>query len=79
MRDQCAAAGVPFFYKQTGEWASTGPNDVIGLMINGAGHVARCMAEFQNGGGFYAPMTRVGKARAGRLLDGVEHNGRPAL
>jgi protein gp37 len=32
LRDQCVAAGVPFFFKQWGEWApilSTGPHDSL--------------------------------------------------
>lgn len=43
MRDQCAAAGVPFMFKQWGEYD-------------------KCAR-------------RVGKKSAGRLLDGIEHNG----
>lgn len=66
LRDQCAAAGVPFFFKQHGEWLcelGTGnyrpePGDLVSC---GDGHIAR----------------RVGKKAAGRLLDGVEHNGMP--
>jgi len=46
LRDQCAAAEVPFMFKQWGEW---------------------------NGG------VRMGKDKAGRLLDGVEYNGVPEV
>lgn len=55
LRDQCAEAGVPFLFKQWGEWAPDAAN-------TGAGN---------------GLMTRVGKKLAGRLLDGVEHNGYP--
>ncbi|QOV95238.1 phage Gp37/Gp68 family protein [Novosphingobium sp. ES2-1] len=57
LRDQCAAAGVPFHFKQWGEWA---PRDI-----------------FDDVAGLTTQIVRVGKKRAGRLLDGVEHNGFP--
>jgi protein gp37 len=73
LRDQCAAAGVPFFFKQWGEWAPMA-GDVI-------------TQPFGKGGSFegdvWRPnqyevgrthMVRVGKAEAGRLLDGREWN-----
>jgi protein gp37 len=105
LRDQCAAAGVPFFFKQWGEWkpisempeaeyeqfyrsnkvAKSGedqgdlddiygrrctiPTDAIGytgLRGDAAFHVV------DGKGGMM--MFRVGRARAGRTLDGVEHN-----
>lgn len=55
LRDQCAAAGIPFHFKQWGEWAPGAAN-------TGAGD---------------GLMARVGKKAAGRLLDGVHHDGRP--
>jgi len=77
LRDQCAAAGVPFHFKQWGEW---GPNYSRGIQ-------SQC---FRPDGSRYNPkepdgwteakmqsVYRVGKQSAGRLLDGVEHNGRP--
>ena len=88
LRDQCAAAGVPFFFKQWGAWACvydrqrTDPDwlrcDLVanetpnGQWLNLAG-----------GQGFHGElvvrMERGGKARAGRLLDGVEHNEWPGV
>lgn len=62
IRDQCAAAGVPFFFKQWGEWVSV--SEVAGA---GPHH------SFPDG----ATVRRIGKARAGRRLDGVEHNAMP--
>ncbi len=51
LRDQCAAAGVPFFFKQ---WGDHGPNPhLMGIQC------------------------RMSKKAAGRLLDGIEHNGLP--
>lgn len=35
LRDQCAAAGVPFFFKQWGQWAPTGSVDTYGRVIDG--------------------------------------------
>ena len=65
LRDQCAAAGVPFFFKQWGEWrpveAPTAPSTGARLLA--------CE-------GFIAQ--RVGKRNAGSLLDGRTHDGVPA-
>jgi len=61
LRDQCQAAGVPFFFKQWGEHAPNWLNDDAGNKIPGSEWI-----------------DRMGKKAAGRLLDGVEHNGRPA-
>lgn len=64
LRDQCAAAGVPFHFKQWGEWiwATDAPLDFTGKST-------------VLDGDFFA---RVGKARAGRLLDGLLHDGFPS-
>jgi protein gp37 len=76
LRDQCAAAGVPFLFKQWGEFAPT----------------ERTMAEVAKSqkkltGVRFEPHTRfpmavldrVGKKAAGRLLDGVTHDGFPEV
>jgi protein gp37 len=81
LRDQCAAAGVPFHFKQWGEFAPEGSARQRWLVR--ADGAQREMAT-PEGVGFHAPrdgaafMYRLGKAAAGRLLDGVEHNGFPA-
>ncbi len=83
LRDQCVETGVPFFFKQWGEWVDcdNGPAEDSAY----AGR-ADCWAHIEGGhhGGemgvdfFYTcPMYRVGKKAAGRLLDGIEHNGYP--
>lgn len=63
LRDQCAAAGVPFFFKQWGEFAADeiGPEDARALRFR-PGHV-----EF----------LKVGKARAGRRFGGRTHDAFP--
>lgn len=63
LRDQCAAAGTAFFFKQWGEWTTA--KGASGHMP--IGHV------FDDG----YQMIRPGKRAAGRLLDGVEHNAMP--
>lgn len=63
LRDQCAAAGVPFLYKQWGEW-----NDCS--VPNGTAYANPHRACLING----TPMYRVGKKAAGRLLDGRTHD-----
>lgn len=62
LRDQCAAAGVPFHFKQHGEWVSVSEVEGDGQHFIFNDH---------------ATVRRVGKAAAGRLLDGVEHNAFP--
>jgi protein gp37 len=57
VRDQCQAAGVPFFFKQWGEWRKQEP---YGHETDGD-----------------ATMFRCGLRKAGRLLDGQEHNELP--
>jgi protein gp37 len=65
IRDQCAAAGVPFMFKQWGEWIPAGQTCAQKAPIREFGYDqdARCRYH------------RVGKKAAGRLLDGVQHDG----
>ncbi len=78
VRDQCAEAGVPFHFKQWGEWhIIPTTNNVKVVHIHKSGETTRfapwpCSEETEQG---YATMYRAGKKLAGRLLDGVEHNG----
>jgi protein gp37 len=82
LRDQCAAAGVPFFFKQNGEFAHCAdkrhPRIAVSMHDGGwfpikAGERPRQMDLLDR-----SIMRRVGKPRAGRLLDGREHNDFPA-
>ena len=62
VRDDCGRAGVPFLFKQWGEWADHHylPDGATSLRVG------------------RALMHRIGKHRAGRHLDGVLHDARPA-
>jgi protein gp37 len=105
LRDQCAAAGVAYFFKQWGEWhtaavrlsddaavfrqfdtfqqwvnkANTWVNG--GICLDKAGRILSIGADMMRArdeGTFPVTiMHRVGKRRAGRLLDGREHNAFP--
>jgi protein gp37 len=65
LRDQCQAGGVPFHFKQ---WGAFTPAGVIGLGRPYPGNVF--VGEPVNDDGFRTEMTRVGKGKAGRVLDG---------
>lgn len=82
IRDCCVAAGVPFFFKQWGEW---GP--VTYYEARGIGHPTLptfstdAFEVFPLSEDRFLPgikMGRVGKKAAGRLLDGREWNEFPA-
>lgn len=77
LRDQCAAAGVPFMMKQWGEFR---PYE------EGVDHVdqsGRCTVPSGDLSVYPALMKRVGKQAAGRMLDGKLHDAvlvnRPSL
>lgn len=87
LRDQCAAAGVPFFFKQWGEWAVAldrerdDPDWRADYTNDYADHGKSRWINLAGGSGFHGErfhvMRRVGKRDAGRLLDGIEHDGFP--
>ena len=79
LRDQCAAAGTPFFFKQNGEWAHTSNDDEAweeAMERQAAGKLRP--GQYIRGDDHYGWL-RVGKARAGRLLDGAEHGAFPEV
>lgn len=61
LRDQCTAANVPFFFKQWGEWA---PADDFASEVQ---------EHYDVLGRTSGASIRIGKKRAGHLLDGAEH------
>lgn len=86
LRDQCAAAGVPFMFKQWGQWLPAGQETSATMPTM----TKEKQIEHETAGRFSfarvrpdahistdVPVWRIGKHAAGRLLDGVEHNGVP--
>ncbi len=72
LRDECRDAGVPYLFKQHGEW----------LVENEAGELAATVNKMHCGQKFYrfldgTPMMAVGAKVAGRILDGVLHDAFP--
>jgi len=65
LRDQCKAAGVPFLFKQWGEWL---PSEVEDQPVYRGEH--RHLGEHWHA-------FKIGRRRAGRLLDGELHDGYP--
>lgn len=90
LRDQCAAAGVPFLFKQWGEWGEPDSIERTGVARQGwwepdrdDGGMPRheWPGPVQDGielSSLRPEVYRVGKKAAGRLLDGVTHDGSPA-
>lgn len=73
IRDQCAAAGTAFFFKQWGEWR-TGEGRSgfsVGVKLNGGKNFKTVSWDNDKHAVF------VGKSRAGRLLDGRLHDAFP--
>lgn len=88
IRDQCATAGVPFHFKQWGEWTDgeNVPYSVQGRMPS---------AHFTAGDGWFESVTdmddhedgwddepdvyRIGKKLTGRAIDGVTHDAFPGV
>ena len=83
LRRQCADAGVPYFFKQWGEWKPLDQFDEK-TILKGAHSVV-----WRDGRTLYdhdiadPPVAvfsiRFGKKDSGRLLDGKEHNGMPSM
>ncbi len=82
LRDQCAAAGTPFLFKQWGEWVQAyytvcPDSDMSRNKAVWLGWDGNQAKPSHNGLEDPIGVIRIGKKRAGRLLDGVEHNGFP--
>lgn len=84
LRDQCAAAGVPFLFKQWGEW------EPVSETRGDNGNWGRNWMLMDRNGSVDIPddrapdehlrevaIARVGKKAAGRMLDGVLHDAVP--
>lgn len=81
IRDQCAAAEVPFFFKQWGEWApGECVEDSIGkyktCYFDGDEWI-ECSDDWISEQDYGPIMYRTGKKKAGRLFDGKMHDEYP--
>ena len=75
LRDQCAAAGTPFLFKQWGEWKPLDQNDG-GFWPTNALKFIRMNADGEKVDGAW-PFQKISKKAAGRSLDGATHDGFP--
>lgn len=86
LRDQCAAAGVPFLFKQWGEWLPSDQSPASSAIIEGIRELwvdpdgrthdgFTCLTDCP---GPHECMYRVGKKAAGRMFDGRTWDGAPA-
>lgn len=74
LRDQCEAAGVPFLFKQWGEWLPDGQqssHDIPAIASSQPRAIPFHRFDENTSG------SKVGKKAAGRLLDGVLHDAYP--
>ncbi len=92
VRDQCLAAGVPFVFKQWGEWQPFQPGDTYDETWEGAGNKVvaidgRVSTGTQlehpgprpDGGPRWCRIRRMGKGKSGRRLDGRIWNEAPVI
>ena len=79
LRDQCAAAGVSFFFKQWGEWTQREaghPDKIPMIRLTALGRDGQDLANAEDGNEVW--VNRIGKKAAGELLDGREWREVPA-
>ncbi|WP_322073383.1 phage Gp37/Gp68 family protein [Burkholderia cepacia] len=84
LRDQCSTAGVPFLFKQHGEWApgsgdfGSGRFETAAIAYDGriapGGHRVDDYPHGAASSDGWSMVHRAGKRAAGRLLDGRTHN-----
>lgn len=77
LRDQCAAAGVPFTFKQWGAWKPLADNKGVWPTHSTGGALRLEASGAISGQGW--PMQRVGKKAAGRMLDDRIHDAWPEV
>ena len=80
LRDQCQAAGVPYFFKQWGEWLDQDQmtNEQYGMVAELDPQAIGGVADFKRPSYLFPTkdslVYRIGKKAAGRLLDGIEYS-----
>ena len=77
VRDQCQAAGVPFMFKQLGEYVAADDGEVLlardtGMMVSAYADMV-CADLLQHEPDNHTFMKRIGKKKAGRTLDNKIH------
>lgn len=83
LRDQCATAGVPFLFKQWGEWTPGVNVEGTRGTVDTAHWFNECWSYGRENLASFGhvddepDLYRVGKKAAGRLLEGVQHDGFP--
>lgn len=84
IRDQCLAAGVPFFFKQWGAWLNYNDCPSVGVKqvpLSKAGVISSdgkfLWATQRDGIDNHCQVAMIGKHKSGRLLDGKEWNDFP--
>lgn len=85
VRDQTARAGIPFLFKQWGEWGPPDGETPFSTSDGMAGKPPAFLVDldgdtscfYRAGGKKPLPMVRYGKHRTGRMLDGVAHEAFP--
>lgn len=73
LRDQCATAGIPYFFKQHGEWTQREaghPDNVPMVRLTVLGRNGQDLANAEDGNEVW--VNRLGKKITGALLDGRE-------
>lgn len=88
LRDQCTAAGVPFFFKQWGQWGPLEHSDAADeagwqgrrdwMILSADGDLDIPDYRWPDEAAGETAVVRLGKARAGRSLDGREWSEMPA-
>lgn len=83
LRDQCGRAGVPFFFKQWGDWAPHPKDDLITIKqyYRSIRYIDRDTGQRKSDPTRFSDETMrcIGKKGAGRLLDGVTHDAMPQV
>ncbi len=74
IRDQCAAASVPFFFKQWGEWR---PCEGYGEAVYSTSQIECINEPNQDLTDWTFLMAKVGRKKAGRVLEGRTHDDLP--
>jgi protein gp37 len=77
LRDQCASVGVPFLFKQWGEWEPIDSWHMWDSRKQWALRLDGSDVPLNEWHDDAARLKRTGKAAAGRRLDGIEHNAFP--